>query len=62
MAEIELSVLKRQCLCRRIPDIKTLRHEVEAWQRHRNAAAKSVDWQFTAEDARSRLKRLYPQV
>ena len=60
MAEIELSVLKSQCLCRRILDIKTLRYEVEAWQNHRNAAAKPVDWQFTGEDARIRLKRLNP--
>ena len=62
MAEIELSVFKRQCLCRRIPDIETLKQEVEAWQKHRNEEIKPVDWQFKAEDARTRLKQLYPQV
>ena len=62
MAEIELSVFKRQCLCRRIPDIETLRREVEAWQKHRNGEMKPVDWQLTAEDARTYLKQLYPQV
>ena len=60
MAEIELSVLGRQCLSRRIPDQQTLRREVGAWQAPRNAKASSVDWRFTTEDARIRLKRLYP--
>ena len=46
MAEIELSVFKRQCLCRRIPDIETLKREVEAWQKHRNWEMKPVDWQL----------------
>ena len=62
IAEIELSVLKRQCLSRRTPDMETLKREVEAWALHRNAAAKWVDWRFTTQDARIRLKRLYPQV
>ncbi len=62
IAEIELSVLTRQCLCRRIPDLETLRRETQAWQKQRNAEAKGIDWQFTTEDARTRLKRLYPQV
>ncbi len=62
MAEIELSVFKRQCLTRRIPDIETLRREVAAWQKHRNEEIKPVDWQLTAEDARTYLKQLYPQV
>lgn len=61
IAEIELSVLTRQCLSRRIPDLETLRSETQAWQRQRNAEAKGVDWQFTTQDARIRLKRLYPQ-
>ena len=61
IAEIELSVFKRQCLCRRIPDIETLSAEAVAWAAARNAAAKRVDWRFTTEDARIRLKRLYPQ-
>lgn len=62
IAEIELSVLTRQCLCRRIPDIETLRRETKAWQKRRNAEQKQVDWQFTTEDARVRLKHLYPNV
>ncbi len=62
IAEIELSVLTRQCLCRRIPDIETLRRETKAWEKRRNSEAKQVDWQFTTDDARIRLKRLYPQV
>jgi transposase len=60
MAEIELSVLARQCLDRRIPDMTTLRSEVAAWQIERNANAVRVDWQFTTSDARTKLKRLYP--
>lgn len=62
VAEIELSVLSRQCLDRRIPDIESLRREVEAWCIQRNEARKAVDWQFTTADARVRLKRLYPQI
>ena len=61
IAEIELSVLTRQCLCRRIPDIKTLQREAKAWEVRRNTEAKQVDWQFSTNDARIRLKRLYPQ-
>ena len=60
MAEIELSVLARQCLDRRIPDMATLKGEVAAWERTRNDAAVKVDWQFTTADARTKLKRLYP--
>ena len=62
IAEIELSVFSRQCLNRRIPDLETLRSEVEAWQAHRNRTANRVDWQFTTEDARIKLKRLYPKT
>ena len=62
IAEIELSVFSRQCLNRRIPDIETLRSEAEAWQKYRNQTANKVDWRFTTEDARIKLKRLYPQV
>ena len=62
IAEIELSVFSRQCVSnRRIPDVETLRSAACAWAWHRNAVAKGVDGQFTAEDARIRLKRLYPQ-
>ena len=60
MAEIELSVLGRQCLSGRIPDQQTLRREVAAWQTPRNTKGSSVDWRFTTEDARIKLKRLYP--
>ena len=62
MAEIEWSVLQRQCLNRRIPDQLTLKREVTAWQEQRNVAAATVDWRFTTEDARIKLKRLYPSV
>ena len=61
MAEIEFSVLSTQCLDRRIGDIETFRQEVEAWQDARNASGNGCDWQFTTEDARIKLKRLYPQ-
>jgi transposase len=62
MAEIELSVLSRQCLHRRIPDRPTLRHEIAAWESQRNAAASTVNWRFTTADARIKLKRLYPTI
>jgi transposase len=62
MAEIELSVLARQCLDRRIPDMATLRREVATWEEERNAAAVKVDWQFTTADARTKLRRLYPVI
>ncbi len=60
IAEIELSALSRQCLDRRIPDQATLRHEVTAWTQERNAAAVTIEWQFTTADARIKLKHLYP--
>jgi hypothetical protein len=60
MAEIELSVLVRQCLKRRIPDTKALRREVKAWQKERNRLGRSVDWRFSTEDARTKLRSLYP--
>jgi transposase len=62
MAEIELSVLARQCLDRRIPDAETLKREVAAWERRRNAVAVKADWQFTTADARVKLKKLYPTI
>jgi len=61
IAEIELSVLTKQCLKRYIPDLSTLQSEVRAWSEKRNQQQKGVDWQFTTEDARIKLKRLYPQ-
>ena len=60
IAEIELSVLSRQCLARRVPDAATLVAEVAAWQARRNARGSAVDWRFTTGDARIKLKRLYP--
>ncbi len=62
MAESELAVLSAQCLDRRIPDKKTLIREVAAWQKHRNKHHAKADWQFTAKDARIKLKRLYPSL
>jgi hypothetical protein len=61
-AEIELSVLSRQCLDRRIGEVGVLRREIEAWQRKRHAASKTMDWQFTTAEARVKLKRLYPVI
>lgn len=60
MAEIELSVLQRQCLKARIPDRETLTAKVSAWQQHRNRQQSTVDWQFTTDDARIKLQHLYP--
>jgi len=60
MAEIELSVLHRQCLNRRIVDVPSLEREVLAWQEARNTAEAKVHWQFTTADARIKLRRLYP--
>jgi uncharacterized small protein (DUF1192 family) len=60
MAEIELSVLSKQCLDRRIPDRATLQSEVAAWEAMRNQTANTVDWRFTTQDARIKLKHLYP--
>jgi hypothetical protein len=62
IAECELSALGRQCLARRIDSIAALATETAAWEAGRNASQTGVDWQFTAADARIRLKRLYPKV
>jgi hypothetical protein len=62
MAEIELSVLSRQCLDRRLPDGVELADEVAAWEAARNRADVRIDWRFTTTDARIKLKRLYPSV
>jgi hypothetical protein len=62
MAEIELSVVSRQCLDRRIPDQPTLITEVAAWEAERNAMQATVDWRFTTADARIKLKHLYPVI
>lgn len=60
MAELEFSVLSRQCLDRRIPDMDALRRETAAWEAARNAAKAGVTWRFTVEDARTKMERLYP--
>lgn len=60
MAEIELSVLSRQNFRRRIGTVEEMREELDAWLAERNAACSKIDWQFTIEDARIKLKRLYP--
>ncbi len=62
MAEIELSVLGRQCLDRRIEDKPTLVREVAAWETARNTAGRRIDWRFTTADARIKPRRLYPSV
>jgi hypothetical protein len=62
MAEIEIGVLVRQCLDQRIPTQAIVRRKVAAWERKRNAADATVNWQFTAADARIKLRRLYPEV
>jgi hypothetical protein len=60
VAEIELSVLKGQCLQERIPSLKTMRKEIVAWELNRNNKQAKVNWQFSTPDARIKLKRLYP--
>ena len=60
--EIELSALSRQCLERRIPDSDALRREVADWQAERNARGATIDWRFSTKDARTKLKRLYPNL
>lgn len=62
MAECEFSVLARQCLSRRIADMEAVSGEITAWVNDRNINTKAADWRFTTEDARIKLKRLYPQL
>ena len=62
MAEIELSVLARQALAERMPSIQVVQEQVSAWQQQRNHAQATINWRFTAEDARIKLKRLYPSL
>ena len=61
MAEVELSILQRQCLSRRL-SADALETEIAAWESGRNALEGKVNWQFTAADARIKLRRLYPQL
>jgi transposase len=62
MAETELSVMTKQCLDRRIPDVATLCREIAAWERQRNKARSKINWQFTTHDARIKLRKLYPSI
>lgn len=62
MAEIELSILGRQCLSRRITDRPTIKREVDSWQKMRNTCASPMNWRFTTSDARIKLKKLYPTI
>jgi transposase len=62
MAEIELSVLVRQCLHRRLPSATLVEQEITVWQRRRNTAQARIEWRFTTADARIKLKRLYPAI
>lgn len=61
ITEIQISVLARQCLCRRIPDLTFLNCQLEAWNLSYDNAPRPVDWQFTTQNARIKLKYLYPQ-
>jgi transposase len=62
MVELELSVLVRQCLKGRLPDMETLELEAGAWCEERNRLGTSVEWRFTTEDARIKLRKLYPSI
>lgn len=62
MAEIELNVLSQQCLNRRLEKISEVKSEVDAWQNHRNNRNATINWQFTTNDARIKLRRLYPTL
>ncbi|HEX8350727.1 MAG TPA: transposase, partial [Hymenobacter sp.] len=62
MAELELSVLARQCLQERMESQQNVERQVQAWQNRRNHTATRVNWHFTTKDARAKLRRLYPQL
>jgi DDE superfamily endonuclease len=62
MAEIELSILARQCLSDRMPSVDFVAKQVQAWQTERNQAQVTINWRFTTQDARIKLKRLYPSI
>jgi hypothetical protein len=62
MAEIEISVMARQCLSKRMYNISNLESEVDAWAEKRNAKKAKVDWRFTTDDARIKLKKIYPSI
>jgi hypothetical protein len=62
IAEIEINIMTMQCLNRRIGSIEKLRSELSAWETDRNMTPKMIDWQFSTDDARIKLKRLYPNI
>jgi hypothetical protein len=62
MAGIELSILSRQCLDRRIPDFEPLKQQVTVWHSQRNEEETWIDWRFTTQDARIKLHRFYPSI
>ena len=62
MVEIEFSVLSRQCLKQRIPDMERMKQEVRLWEKRRNRERATVEWRFTNQDARVKLERLYPEL
>jgi len=62
MAEIELNVLARQCLNKRIAQIEVVKEKVDVWQNHRNNRNATINWQFTTKDSRIKLRRLYPTL
>ena len=62
MAEIELSALKGQCLRRRIPNLEEMRAQVHRWEDDRNNRQSTIDWQFTTDDVRIKLKHVYPKL
>jgi len=62
MAETEFSALQRQCPDCRIPDQQTLKNKTTDWERNRNQKSVKTDWQFATEDARIKLRKLYPSI
>lgn len=62
VAEVELAVLEKQCIGGRVPDLESLEQRLKPWERNRNATTTKINWQFTTDDARIKLRRLYPQV
>lgn len=62
VAEVELAVLEKQSISGRVPDMEALRFRIKAWERERNNSKAKVNWQFTTAAARTKLRRLYPQI
>ncbi|MDR1067784.1 MAG: IS630 family transposase, partial [Clostridiales Family XIII bacterium] len=62
IAEIEINIMTTQCLGRRIDDIEALRSELASWEMDRNMTPKKIDWQFSTDEARIKLKKLYPNI